>query len=125
MKLSFIIPALNEQDSIPNTIRSIYRHSPPTFAFEVIVADHGSHDQTAAVATQAGAEVIQPRTTTIAGLRNAGAHIANGDVFIFLDADVQLTAEWGARAEDMLPRLARRPDVISGSRVLPPVADQK
>ena len=53
---------------------------------EIIVADAGSSDHTVEIAQQAGCRVV-PGGRPARG-RNAGAAVARGDVFLFLDADV-------------------------------------
>jgi glycosyltransferase involved in cell wall biosynthesis len=53
MKLSIIIPALNEERSIGLVIKSI-----PKIYREVVVIDNGSSDDTSKVALENGATVI-------------------------------------------------------------------
>jgi len=53
MKLSIIIPALNEERSIGLVIKSI-----PKIYSEVVVIDNGSSDDTSKVALENGATVI-------------------------------------------------------------------
>ncbi len=56
---------------------------------EVIVVDDGSRDRTAAIAREAGADVIsRSHPGGPAAARNAGAALARGDVLLFVDADV-------------------------------------
>lgn len=80
MKISVIIPALNEAPELPETIRRA------SGAFEIIVADGGSDDGTADLKN---VTVIQ-RSRGRASQMNAGAAIATGDVFLFLHADTWL-----------------------------------
>src|SRR5688572_32716848 len=80
MKVSVIIPALNEARELPETIARI------AGASEIIVADGGSNDGTQELK---GVNVIQaPRGR--ASQMNAGAAVARGDVFLFLHADTWL-----------------------------------
>jgi rSAM/selenodomain-associated transferase 2 len=82
MKISVIIPALNEAQSILSCLDSVKTQQGD---FELIVADGGSIDGTA--------EVVRPHAKVIycqegrALQMNSGAHQATGDVLLFLHAD--------------------------------------
>ncbi|SNS59408.1 Glycosyltransferase involved in cell wall bisynthesis [Ekhidna lutea] len=87
MKLSFIIPALNEEKLIGQTLRQ-FDLLKGKYDYEVIVADGGSQDHTRAIAKKLGASVYVVQTVkNIAIGRNLGAKHANGDLFIFCDCD--------------------------------------
>lgn len=88
LKISVIIPALNEAAQITTCIQAV-RQIDPTV--EVIVADGGSDDNTPRLARAAGAKVVNaPRGR---GLQlNAGAALAGGDLLVFLHADTRLPA---------------------------------
>jgi glycosyltransferase involved in cell wall biosynthesis len=92
--ISFIVPAHNEQALIGETLR-ILRASAVALGepFEIIVVDDASTDATAEIAERAGAVVKHVNCRQIAAVRNAGAKIAQGDVFIFVDADTHVPAE--------------------------------
>ena len=87
--ISIIIPTLNEEKIIENTLKSLKELR--DYDYEIIVSDGGSKDRTIEIAKKYGAKVIVyngiPRQT-IGGGRNLGASIASGDFFVFLDADV-------------------------------------
>jgi len=114
-RVSFILPARNEERHVGNAIASIKQFCPPDLLAEIIVVDHGSTDATRAIAASAGAIVLTPRVSTIGSLRNEGAKIATGNVFVFLDADVTLTEAWAADARDAINQLLAQPALISGS----------
>lgn len=121
---SFIIPALNEAQNIGRTIDSIH-HAANQLGWnhEVILVDHGSKDDTTAIARQRGAQVIDHPRGTIASLRNVGAAQAKSNVLVFLDADVTLTESWIAHIESTLLRLESGQKLISGSHCAPPESD--
>lgn len=82
VKLSIIIPALNEAANIGATIESAWALRPE----EIIVADGGSQDDTAGIAASLECRVITtPRGRAVQ--QNTGAAVANGDLFLFLHAD--------------------------------------
>ena len=95
MKLTIIVPAFNEEayigptlDSIQVAVRKLQAGS--DVGIETIVVDNNSTDSTAAVARAKGATVVHEPVQGIARARNAGARHAHGDVFVFVDADVNM-----------------------------------
>jgi Glycosyltransferases involved in cell wall biogenesis len=96
MKISIIIPTLNEEKHLPLLLNSIKEQSFKDY--EIIVADAHSHDATVLIAEQFGAKIVEGGLP--ARGRNNGARIASGDFFFFLDADVILPAEFLQRSYD-------------------------
>jgi glycosyltransferase involved in cell wall biosynthesis len=92
--VSFIIPAYNEQAELPATLRSIHDAASDTgCAYEIVVADDASTDDTAELAGGLGARVVTISRRQIAAARNAGARAAWGDIFNFVDADTHIAPE--------------------------------
>lgn len=118
LTMSFIIPALNEADHIAATIRSIQRAVPGDPA--IIVCDNGSSDDTVRIATEAGASVCQAPELTIAGLRNLGAEKTDSDLLVFLDADVELSADWYETWRENRSKLPVNRLYVTGSRCSSP-----
>lgn len=87
MRVSVIIPTLNEEARIARQVAAV---SQVRGIHEVIVVDGGSRDRTIEVAQACpGVRVISaPRGR--GSQMNEGARIASGDVFLFLHADVEL-----------------------------------
>jgi len=85
MLISVIIPTLNEEPSLPVTLRQLGDHPD----VELIVVDGGSVDRTVSIAQQ-----FTPYVFTSAPGRarqmNAGARHATGDILLFLHADTFL-----------------------------------
>ncbi|MBM3998861.1 MAG: glycosyltransferase [Planctomycetes bacterium] len=85
MRVSVIIPALNESDRIGAAIDS----ARAARCDEVLVADGGSIDGTRELAARHGAQVIEaPRGRAFQ--QNAASRVAIGDVLLFLHADNRL-----------------------------------
>jgi glycosyltransferase involved in cell wall biosynthesis len=88
-KVSFIIPALNEERRIAALIDNI-KILGNWCNYEIIVSDGHSTDKTADIAEKKGAMVIKDDPNapkTIANGRNTGARLATGEIYIFCDAD--------------------------------------
>ncbi len=95
MRLSFVIPAHNEQAALPVTLCSIHAAvsaAKVTGGYEMIVVNDASTDATPQVAVAHGARVVPVDKRKIAAVRNAGAARASGELLIFLDADTRLPA---------------------------------
>jgi len=90
VKLSIIVPALNEATGIIAALQALAPFR--SRGHEVIVVDGGSADGTASLAAALADRVIRaPRGR--ARQMNAGAEIAQGDAFLFLHADTRLPAQ--------------------------------
>ena len=88
MKLSIILPVLNEAESLADKLKDL---QPLRGACELIVVDGGSQDNSRAIAAVLVDKVLQsPRGR--ARQMNIGAAAATGDVLLFLHADTQLPA---------------------------------
>jgi glycosyltransferase involved in cell wall biosynthesis len=87
MRISVIVPAYNAAGDLRLCLAAVRASaSPPA---ELIVADDGSTDDTAAVARQFGATVVTTGGPSgPARARNLGAQHATGATLVFFDADV-------------------------------------
>jgi len=85
-KVSAIIAAYNEQDTIANVIRAVEGHP---LVDEIIVVDDGSKDATSERARETSARVITlEQNQGKAGAMSAGVRAARNDTILFLDADI-------------------------------------
>jgi len=83
-RVSVIIPALNEAESIGTVVRSM----PWDTIAECIVVDNGSTDVTAEVARNTGGRIVNsPRGYGAACAAGANAALATSDILVFLDGD--------------------------------------
>jgi rSAM/selenodomain-associated transferase 2 len=85
IKVSVVIPAINEVDVIRKAVVSANRAG----AYEVIVVDGGSTDGTLEAAAELDCRVIRSDPGR-AKQQNAGAAASTGDVLLFQHADAQL-----------------------------------
>jgi len=98
-RISVVIPTLNAAATLPDTLAALCSAA---MLGEVIVADGGSSDETAARAVAAGARVVVgPRGR--GGQLAAGAAAASGNWLLFLHADCRLEPGW-ERAVDAFLR---------------------
>ncbi len=86
MKLSAVIPTLNEAENIERLVRRLLDCGNPDFQ-EVIVVDAGSTDETRSIAKAAGARVILAENKGRAPQMNEGAAAATGNILYFVHGD--------------------------------------
>jgi rSAM/selenodomain-associated transferase 2 len=85
MRISIVIPVLNEEKSIAETVAALMPLSP----HELIIVDGGSSDRTREICS--GLDVTVLSSPRGRGLQmNHGARRATGDVLLFLHADTRL-----------------------------------
>ena len=87
-RISVIIPVLQEAATIDPQVRYLLRHGGPDLC-EVLVVDAGSTDDTAILAGQAGARVLQCPVRSRAAQMNFGARQARGGILYFVHADTR------------------------------------
>ena len=101
MRLSIIIPVLNEAERLPGLLE----HLAPLCGCdtEVIVVDGGSEDDSRQAAARAGAQVIRSERGR-ARQMNAGAAVAQGNILLFLHADTALPSSAEQAIETAIQR---------------------
>jgi dolichyl-phosphate beta-glucosyltransferase len=124
-RLTIVVPAYNEAQRIPDTLRAIARHfGPGGDGVELVVVDDGSRDDTAAV-VRALAPGLGLPLRLLHYAPNAGKGFAlkvgfaasRGERVLFTDADLSTPIE---EADRLLAELDRGADVVIGSRRLAP-----
>jgi glycosyltransferase involved in cell wall biosynthesis len=119
MKLIIQIPCLNEEATLPATLRALPRAVPGFDVVETLVIDDGSTDRTAETARRLGVDhvVVLPRHQGLAGAFRTGLDASlrlGADVIVNTDADNQYDARDLARL--VQPILEGRADMVVGDR---------
>ena len=91
MKVSVVLPALNEEIIIEECLKSIRRQTVPV---ELILIDNGSVDRTPEIAAQYCDKVLIRPGYSLAEMRDLGAREASGDIIVTTDADCAAPSEW-------------------------------
>ena len=119
MKLIIQIPCLNEEESLPVTLRDLPREVPGFDTVEWLVIDDGSTDRTVEVAREHGVDHIV-RMTTNRGLAAAFQSGLDASLKLGADAIVNTDADNQYNAADIpalvKPIVERRADMVVGNR---------
>ncbi len=115
MRISVIIPALDEERSLPKVLAEV----PRNLVSEIVVVDNGSRDRTSEVARAAGATVLsEPRAGYGQACLTGIAYLAAAppEIVVFVDGDYSDRA--AEMADLVTPILEGKADFVVGSRVL-------
>ncbi len=119
-RLTVLVPAYNEQDTILDLLRKVRAQRVPNVDFEVIVVDDGSKDGTVAL-LEAHPDLFDklvkmPKNGGKGAAVRAGLARATGDYVLFQDADLEYDpADYAAL---LTPVLRFDADVVIGSRMM-------
>lgn len=89
MRLSIIIPVLNESKNLVELLPFFLNHESNN-DFEVIVVDGGSRDNSVQIALRLGARVVKSEVGSRACQMNIGAKEASGQILYFVHADARV-----------------------------------
>ncbi|MDR7419925.1 MAG: glycosyltransferase family A protein [Armatimonadota bacterium] len=126
--LSVVVPAYNDAAILRHTLVRLADQSLAPVAYEVVVVDDGSTDETPAVIAAAAAGRVQVRGVSLdrnrgrSAARNAGIRAARAPLIVFVDSDVLVRPDFLRRHLE-LHRNAGRPVVGRGPVVSVPTAD--
>lgn len=106
--VSIVVPAHNEETAIAGNLRRLLAGTPPG-QFDVVVVANACSDRTAELARQTGVRVLETPIPGKAHALRLGDETCRVFPRVYLDADVELTAE-SVRA---LVEASRRPGVLA------------
>lgn len=93
MKLSFVVPAYNEEKYIGSCLSSITNSAPDVY--EIVVVNNASTDKTAEVAKAfPKVRVVLEPTKGLTYARQRGFMEAKGDILAYIDADTRISPKW-------------------------------
>ncbi|MBU0468036.1 MAG: glycosyltransferase family 2 protein, partial [Candidatus Omnitrophica bacterium] len=128
MKLSIIIPAYNEENTIETVVNAVKAVSlPKNMEKEIIIVNDGSSDKTAQILAQYANDPIikiyhQENMGKTAAL-NEGIKDATGDIILVQDADLEYCPDHYPMLVE--PILNGETNVVYGSRFLGTIKDMK
>jgi glycosyltransferase involved in cell wall biosynthesis len=112
VRISFVVPAYNEEALIASCLRSIQAEIARTDCrAEIIVVDNNSTDGTRRIASSVpGVIVVDEPQRGLVQARSAGCLAARGELIANIDADTMLTKGWLRIA---LAEFSRSPDLVA------------
>ena len=101
IKISFVIPAYNEESYIRHCLDAILHEIPGRDGYEIIVVDNNSNDRTCEIVMHEypNVQLIHEPRRGANRAREAGFVVSKGALVAFLDADTELTPGWIDHAE--------------------------
>ena len=112
MRVSFLIPAFNEEATIGEVLERI---AALRLDAQVVVVDDGSTDRTAAIAEAHGATVIRQANTGKGAAIRAAIAVIDGEIAVIQDADMEYDP---AEVPELIDPIVRGvADVVYGSRL--------
>jgi len=111
MKVSIVIPTLNEEEGIDFILRKI----PKDLNCETIVADNGSMDRTVEVAKKYGARVVHEKKRGYGSAYKSGFKHAKGNIIATMDGDASYDPQDIKKLLKVLKE--KNVDFVSGDRL--------
>jgi len=117
-QVSVVIPALNEAERLPGTLRALRTIREREYPkLEIVVGVGPSFDQTEAIARELGDVVVNVGLGP-SRARNEAARVASGDIIVFLDADAKplpgaIRRIADCTSKNVVGTCTMRPDVVN------------
>ncbi len=109
--VSIVIPTLNAADLMPACLASIRKQDYPRDAYEILIADGGSTDETVAIAEAHQCTLLDATGMMAEAAKQLGFSKARGKYIALLDTDNEILHEdWLSRA---VTALERHPDALA------------
>ena len=113
MKLSFVIPAYNEEHYIGDCLEAILKQKRehPEYDIEIIVVNNASTDNTAKVVQKyPEVKLVYESKKGIVAARHAGLVASSGELIANVDADTQITPGW---IKKVMSEFAKDPELVA------------
>jgi glycosyltransferase involved in cell wall biosynthesis len=111
MRLSFVVPAYNEEAYLPACLESVLAQTKELGdAVEIIVVNNASSDRTREVALSYGVRVVDEPQKGLTFARQAGFAASTGELIANVDSDSRLTPGW---VQTVLKEFAAEPKLVS------------
>lgn len=113
MRISFVVPAYNEETYLPDCLDSILAQTRdlPAGSVEIIVVNNASTDRTREVAlSYPGVQVVDEPRKGLTHARQAGFAASTGELIANVDSDSRLTPGWLAQ---VLSTFAAEPKLVA------------
>jgi GT2 family glycosyltransferase len=97
MNLSVVVATHNRAPQLRESLRALLAQTLPPEAYEIVVVDDGSTDDTAAVLQEFGPRLTVVRFQSNRGIsaaRNEGIRRASGTLVIFVDSDIIVRSDY-------------------------------
>lgn len=112
---SIVIPVLNGEATIGDTLRALHAQAGGLEGVEIIVVDNGSTDATIAVVSGYPVRILHEAVRGVSAARNHGLREARGEVYINVDADTVPSRVW---LREMLAAFSDPSVILVGGRIL-------
>src|SRR3990172_6189513 len=96
--ISVVVPAYNEEDYLPKSLQAL-KNQEFHKAFEVIVVDNNSTDNTHAIASSFNTRIIKEKNQGLIFAKQAGCKHARAGIIAVLDADNIPSPDWLERID--------------------------
>lgn len=120
MKISVIVPFLNEQKYIATCINSLLNQNFPSKEYELIFIDNNSTDNSYKIAKsllRPQDKLLKEKTPNVYAARNTGLKHAKGEILAFTDADCLVDKSWLTQIHQTLNNSQNR--LLLGKRLFP------
>lgn len=98
----FVIPVRDDAARLRRCLTSIRCNQSKRAVIQIVVADNGSLDDSAIVATVFGARVINIGGSPVSRIRNLAAATVDSELLAFVDADHEISDSWVEAAVELM-----------------------
>lgn len=92
--VSIIVPVYNGEQTLSSCLESLLNQNYPYDAYEIIVVENGSTDETISIAQRYPVRLLQSHQRGPAAARNLGIRHSHSEIIAFTDADCIAHPDW-------------------------------